>query len=113
MEYNSWLMAQDADKPIPCTTCRQVANWIISAKRNISNDTLKNAWKKTGYSYFGVFAENGVFAGEDAIVGDNLNGFVEPVLGGDDNFDLEDNNGVNDINLRGGSGEEDNNKGGV
>ncbi len=70
MEYNDWLMAQDADKPIPGTTHRKVANWINAGECNISNNTLENVWKKTGYSYFGYIAEDGVFAGEGAIVRD-------------------------------------------
>ncbi len=72
-EYNTWLLNQDPDQRIPATTCRNVANWIVAAEMNITDNTLKNSWRKTGYSYFGVFGGDGEFEGADAMVGDNPN----------------------------------------
>ncbi len=54
-------------------SCRNVSNWIIAAKRNITDDTLKNSRRKTGYSYFRVFGDAGEFKGDDAIIGDDPN----------------------------------------
>jgi len=70
-EYNSWLLDQDPDLPIPGTTRRDVSDWIIAAEKNVTNETLKNAWRKTGYSYFGVFLPDGEFDGDDAMIGDD------------------------------------------
>jgi hypothetical protein len=67
-EYNTWLLDQDPDERIPATTRRDVANWLVAAEANIINDTLKNSWRKTGYSYFGVFGGDGEFKGADAMV---------------------------------------------
>ena len=72
-EYNTWLLDQDPDERIPATTRRNVANWIVAAEANIIDDTLKNSWRKTGYSYFGVFGGDGEFEGDDAMVGDDPN----------------------------------------
>ncbi len=72
-EYNTWLLDQDPDQRIPATTHCDVANWIVAAKTNITDDTLKNSWRKTGYSYFGVLGGDGEFEGDDAMVGDNPN----------------------------------------
>ena len=63
-EYNAWLLEQDPDQPIPGTTRCNASDWIIPAQKNITDETLKNAWKKTGYSYFGVFTPDGKFEGE-------------------------------------------------
>ena len=70
-EYNAWLLEQDPDQPIPGTTRRNVSDWIIAAQKNVTDETLKNAWRKTGYSYFGVFTPDGQFEGDDAMVGDD------------------------------------------
>jgi hypothetical protein len=72
-EYNTWLLDQAPNQQIAATTHRNVSNWIVAAERNITNDTLKNSWRKTGYFYFGVFSDAGEFKGDDAIIGDNLN----------------------------------------
>jgi hypothetical protein len=69
--YNTWLLNQDPDQQIPATTCRDVANWIVAAKRNITDDILKNSWRQTRYSYFGVFGDAGEFERDDAMVGDD------------------------------------------
>jgi hypothetical protein len=70
-EYNAWLLEQDPDQPIPGTTRRNVSDWIIATQKKITNETLKYAWRKTGYSYFGVFTPDGQFEGDDAMVGDD------------------------------------------
>jgi hypothetical protein len=51
-EYTSWMLAQDADLPIPRTTRRQLSEWIISAQKNVTAETIRNAWRKSGYSYY-------------------------------------------------------------
>ncbi len=71
--YNTWLLDQDPDEQIPATTRRDVANWIVAAEANIIDDTLKNSWRKTGYSYFGVFGGNGELEGDDTMVGNDPN----------------------------------------
>jgi hypothetical protein len=48
-----------------------VSDWIIAAEKNVTDETLKNAWRKTGYSYFGVFLPDGEFDGDDAMIGDD------------------------------------------
>ena len=51
-QYLNWLWLQDPDAPIAKTTRRDVIEWILSAERNISAEVIRNAWRKTGYSYF-------------------------------------------------------------
>ncbi len=51
-QYLDWLMKQDPDAPIAKTTCRHVVEWILSAEQNITTEVIRNAWRKTGYSYF-------------------------------------------------------------
>ena len=51
-EYTAWMLGQDPDLPIPGTTRHQLAEWIISAQKNVSAETIRNAWRKTGYSYY-------------------------------------------------------------
>ena len=46
-------------------------DWIIAAEKTVTAETMKNAWRKTGYSYFGVFTPDGEFEGDDAVVGDD------------------------------------------
>ncbi len=72
-EYNRWLLQQDHDLPIPGTTRCHVSDWIIAAENNVTDNTHKNSWRKTGYSYFVVFLCNGDFEGDDAIVTDDPN----------------------------------------
>ena len=52
-EYN-WLWSQDLKKPIPASTHANVTRWIITLEQNISTETIKNAWRKTGLLYFDV-----------------------------------------------------------
>jgi hypothetical protein len=51
-QYREWIFAQDPDKPIPCPTRRHVSEWIIVAKRMIQDTMVRNAWRKTGFSFF-------------------------------------------------------------
>ena len=52
MHYCDWLLLQDPDKPTPNATRRDVVNWIINSEQAMTEETIKNAWKRTGYSYF-------------------------------------------------------------
>ena len=51
-EYTSWMLAQDPDLAIPTTTRHQLSEWIISAQKKVTAETIRNAWRKTGYSYY-------------------------------------------------------------
>jgi len=51
-KYNTWMFSQDPDLPIPRSTRHQLAEWIISAQKNVSAETIRNAWRKTGYTYY-------------------------------------------------------------
>ena len=51
-QYLNWLWLQDPDAPIAKTTRRDVIEWILAAERNVSAEVIRNAWRKTGYSYF-------------------------------------------------------------
>ncbi len=51
-QYLDWLMKQDPDAPIAKTTRCHVVEWILSVKQNITTEVIRNAWRKTGYSYF-------------------------------------------------------------
>lgn len=51
-QYYNWLMAQDPDAPTVKTTRRDVVGWILAAEDNISVETRRNAWRKTGFAYF-------------------------------------------------------------
>ena len=53
-EYTLWMVTQDPDLPIPTTTRRQLSEWIISATKNVSAETIRNTWRKTGYSYYPI-----------------------------------------------------------
>jgi hypothetical protein len=104
-QYNEWLFEQDPDLPIPATTRRDVSDWILTAERNITDETIKNSWRKTGYSYFGVFESDGEFQGDDAIVGDDPNEPDNVEFGGeayvDTSFESEDQNEANNVKLCG------------
>jgi hypothetical protein len=50
--YTNWLMSQDADTPFRSPSCQEVSAWIIEAVGGISDQTVRNAWRKTGYSPF-------------------------------------------------------------
>jgi hypothetical protein len=50
-QYMDWLMVQDPNAPIAKTTHRDVVGWILNAERNISQQVIRNMWRKTGFSY--------------------------------------------------------------
>jgi hypothetical protein len=50
--YTKFLMKQDADQPLSGAKCEDVSQWILDAVGAISEETVKNAWFKKGYSYF-------------------------------------------------------------
>jgi hypothetical protein len=49
-KFLKWMMAQDPNLPIPGSMCHDVAQWIIDAQKHISEETIRKAWRKTGYS---------------------------------------------------------------
>ena len=51
-QYGAWMLLQDPNKPTPGSSRCDVAGWIIKADRAVSDATLRNAWRKTGFSYF-------------------------------------------------------------
>jgi hypothetical protein len=50
-EFLKWMMVQDPNLPTPGSTCHDVAQWIINTQKNISAETIRNAWRKMGFSY--------------------------------------------------------------
>jgi hypothetical protein len=46
-EFVKWIMAQAPNLPIPGSTRHDNAQWIIDAQKNISTETICNAWRKT------------------------------------------------------------------
>jgi hypothetical protein len=50
--YTDFMMGQDLSQPLQGATCLKVSQWIIDAVGGISHETVINAWRKTGYSYF-------------------------------------------------------------
>jgi hypothetical protein len=57
-KFLAWLMSQDPNVPIPGSTCHDVAQWIINVQNNISMETILNAWRKTGFSYYSKNPDN-------------------------------------------------------
>ena len=51
-QYNKWLFLQDPNEPLKKTTRRDVVGWILAAEEAISQETRRNAWRKTGFAYF-------------------------------------------------------------
>ncbi len=51
-QYREWMFLQDSNVPIPCPSRQQVAEWIVGAMDDISDVTVRNAWRKSGFSYF-------------------------------------------------------------
>ncbi len=45
-------MSQDADQPLSGAKSEDVSQWILDMVGAISKETVKNAWRKKGYSYF-------------------------------------------------------------
>jgi hypothetical protein len=50
--YTDFMMSQDLSQPLQGATRLEVSQWIIHAVGGISCDTVVNAWRMTGYSYF-------------------------------------------------------------
>jgi len=50
--YTSWLLNQDPNVPIRAAKREDVSAWILQALAGITDDTVKNAWRKSGYSYY-------------------------------------------------------------
>ena len=50
--YTNWMLQQDPSLPIPSPDRRQVASWILAAERAVTDEVVRNAWRKTGFSYF-------------------------------------------------------------
>jgi hypothetical protein len=51
-KFLKWMMLHDPNLLIPGSTCHDVAQWIIDAQKNISVETICNAWRKTGFFYY-------------------------------------------------------------
>ncbi len=51
-KFLKWMMLQDPNVPIPGYTHHNVAQWIINVQKNIRAETIRNAWRKTGFSYY-------------------------------------------------------------
>ena len=51
-QVSEWMMRQDPDQPTPAASRRDVAGWIVEAEREVRDETIRNAWKKTDFSYF-------------------------------------------------------------
>ncbi len=52
------MMLQDPNVLIPGSMCHDVAQCIINAQNNISTETIRNAWRKMGFSYYPKNAED-------------------------------------------------------
>ena len=50
--YTKFLMDQDANKPLSGAKREDLSQWILKAVGAISRETVKNAWRKKGCSYF-------------------------------------------------------------
>ena len=57
--YTNFIMGQDTDVQIRGATRFEVSGWILEAVGQISEATTKNAWRKTGYSYYPYFGDVG------------------------------------------------------
>ena len=51
-QYNDWVLIHDPNQPTPNATRHDIVNWIINSKQAMTQDTIKNAWKRTGFSNF-------------------------------------------------------------
>jgi hypothetical protein len=51
-KFLNWMMLQDPDVPIHKSARHNVAQWIIDAQNKISVETIRNMWRKTGFSYY-------------------------------------------------------------
>ena len=51
-QYRQWMLDQDPNQSIPCPSRVLVAEWLIAAQRLMTPALIRNAWKKTGFSWF-------------------------------------------------------------
>ena len=51
-QYHQWMLDQDPNQSIPCPSRVLVAEWLIAAQRSMTPAIIRNAWKKTGFSWF-------------------------------------------------------------
>ena len=51
-QYRQWMLDQDPNQSIPCPSRVLVAEWLIAAQRSMTPAIIRNAWKKTGFSWF-------------------------------------------------------------
>ena len=51
-QYRDWVMEQDPNLPVQCPDRQQVATWILAAEQAVTDEVVRNAWRKTGFSYF-------------------------------------------------------------
>jgi len=50
--FTGWLSDQDPNLPIRAPKREDVSAWILSSVGMLTEDTVKNAWRKSGYSYY-------------------------------------------------------------
>jgi hypothetical protein len=50
--YTGWLFDQNPNVPICAPKREDVSAWILQAVGGITENTVKNAWRKSGYSYY-------------------------------------------------------------
>jgi hypothetical protein len=62
--YSDFMMAQDPNMPIREATHREVSAWVKESVARISEETVINSWRKTGFSYFHA-PDNNVAADAD------------------------------------------------
>ena len=55
--YTEFLMNHDADQPLSGAKREDVSQWVLDAVGAISKETVKNAWRKKGYSYYTKYCE--------------------------------------------------------
>jgi hypothetical protein len=46
------MMVQDPNAPIAKTMHCHIIEWVLAAEKNVSMETINNAWCKMGFSYF-------------------------------------------------------------
>jgi len=50
--YTAWMLEQNPNLPIRAAKREDVSAWILEAVGLITDETVRNAWRKTGYSYY-------------------------------------------------------------
>jgi hypothetical protein len=51
-QYRNRMFAQDPNKAMPAAKRSNIVEWILMAECNIKEALIKNAWRKTGFSWF-------------------------------------------------------------